>query len=310
MAVNPNFTFADPALNAQAVAMIQAQAQAEAARNQQFAATLSEMRRQRTEQADKEERRAIREADIRRLDATEAERRRQFDEGLKQRREEVGIGSEERKSYASERAKEQAEIALHNNLLNAIEKTNNLMTVSELEARMGGLSEPRKQALRERRNQVFGGLLENYKTVQNEADYLSGLVNTKDDKGITRSLDSVYKGVQNRGLFRANKATGKIESLLKPPREDAPILAPGTSGTGATPIEDLLRRVRRPGIAGAGLTEAPLGPLAPRAADLDISGQPLSEFNMPFEGGFLNPMAQPQPWVPARVPFALPEPQY
>lgn len=148
MAINPNFVFADPALQAQVVNMAQVQAQADAARQQQFAATLSEMRRQRTEQADKEERRGIREADIRRLDAQEAERRRQFDASLGF--SEKGLASTEKieagrltgsTTLATEREKAQARAEAYNELRRRLTAQDYLgdqiHTPTELEAEVG-----------------------------------------------------------------------------------------------------------------------------------------------------------------------------
>jgi hypothetical protein len=289
MAIGDNFIFSDPALNAQAVARIQAQAAVEAARNQQFAATLSEMRRQRTEQSDKEERRGIREADIRRLDAQEAERRRQFDAGLgfsekdlATRERIAGAGETGRTAAEERRAKEQSELDRYNSTLRFIERADplSLPTESELEARIVDFTPARKEQLRSARNLAYTSALRDFEISSGEARRLGPLVGTADKAtGKIHTAESLSKG---KNHLRINPETGLIESLIGKPRKDA-VYGPQEEPTprAAEGLRDF-NDVRR----GLGIGAA----TAPRMAD--ISGQPLSEINMPFRGSFLNPVPQ------------------
>jgi len=288
MAISPNFVFADPALNAQAIAQIQAQAAIEVARQQQSAVTASEMRRQRTEQADKEERRGIREADIRRLDAQEAERRRQFDAGLgfsekdlAQRERTAGAGETARTAAEERRVKAQDELDRYNSTVRFIERADpvSIPTESEVEARIVDLTPAHQEQVRSARKKAYGLALNDFNIASGEARRLGPLVGTMDKAtGKTHTAESLTKG---KKFLRINPDTGLIESLTMEPRKDAvygPQEAPPRAAGGVRDFNDVRR--------GLGIGAA----TAPRMAD--ISGQPLSEINMPFRGSFLNPVPQ------------------
>jgi hypothetical protein len=227
MAYNPYFTFADPALQQAVVQEAQVRAAADAARQQQFAQTLAALRQERQAQADKEERRAIREGDIRRQEAAQAENQRQFNESLKYNREALGTQTELTKT----RQAENDEKELYNNLLNLVEKGDVVPTLSELNARMAGLSPSRKQALIERRQARFDSALKDFNIVSDEAARMNKLIGSKDPKtGLTLSADDALNRSQHKRLLRIGP-DGLIEPLLTRPRED---VVPGAAATAST----------------------------------------------------------------------------
>jgi hypothetical protein len=221
MAVNPNFTFADPALQAQVVNMAQVQAAADAARAQQMTQTLAELSRQRQAASDREERRAIREGDIRRLEATEAERRRQFDVGTGLTREDIAS----REKIAGVRNKEADEKEAYNNLLNLIERGEDIPTAAELEARMVDISEPRKKELRNRREMRFRSMLQDFTLVDDEVAGLNAALQAgaKDRNGQPYTPEGLLNTSRFRNNIRLNRQTNLFESLVRRPREDARI---------------------------------------------------------------------------------------
>jgi hypothetical protein len=261
VAVNPNFTFADPLLQREVVNAQQVQAAAEAARAQQFAETPRALRQERQAAADREERRAIREGDIRRQEAQQAENRRQFDESLRYNRE--ALASQE--NVNKTRLAEADEKELYNNLLNIVEKGDDVPTLSELEVRMAGLSPARKQALRERRQTRFDSMLRDFNIISDEAARVNKLIGSKDPKtGLTLTADDALSRSQHKRLLSIGP-DGLIGPLLRRPREDAtaqgaatppfhvPIGRPGSDITtpGMESIVDIERRSRggNPGFA-------------------------------------------------------------
>jgi hypothetical protein len=254
MAINPNFVFADPQLQQQVVAMAQVKAAQDAARAQQFAQTLAEQRRQRQEAADREERQAIREGDIRRQEAQQAENRRQFDESLRYNRE--ALASQE--NVNKTRLAEADEKELYNNLLNLVEKGDVVPTLSELNARMAGLSPSRKQALVERRQARFDSALKDFNILSDEAARLNAKVGVKDQKtGLTPTADDVLNRSQHKRLMRIGD-NGLIEPLLTRPREDVvPGAAPASTSFQVPPpaappavesITDIQKRAASPSL--------------------------------------------------------------
>jgi hypothetical protein len=219
MAYNPNFTFADPALQNAVVNEAQVRAAVDAARAQQFTQTLAALRQERQAASDREERRAIREGDIRRLEATEAERRRQFDVNTGLTRED--IASREKISGVGRSQGEEKE--LYNNLLNLIERGDDPPTAAELEARMTGLTEPRRAALRERRTLRFNELNRDFGLIADEARRLNAKLQAQEKDPKTGALLSP-EGLLGRSQFRnqlgIDPDTGLLRILARKPRED------------------------------------------------------------------------------------------
>lgn len=219
MAYSPYFTFSDPALQREVVNEAQVLAAAEAARQQQRAQTIAALRQERQQRADLEERRAIREGDIRRLEANEAERRRQFDvqTGLTEK----DIASREK--IAGVRNKDVDDRELYAGLLRLVEG-DDPPTLKELEARMVGLSDERKQILRDRRNATAAAKKLQFTQSVNEANRLSKLIGTDrtDGKQGKWTADDVLNGPGKRwaGILQVTPDGLGFESLLRPPRED------------------------------------------------------------------------------------------
>lgn len=228
MAYNPYFTFADPALQQAVVQEAQIQAAARAAQAQQRAATLAAIRQERQAALERQERQAIREGDIRRLDANEAERRRQFDANQVLQRE--AIASNEKVSGV--RTKDFDDRELFNNLLKLVE-SDDPPTVKELEARMIDLSDVRKQTLRDRRNATAAAKKLQFAQSVNEANRLKGLIG-KSVNGKTLTADDVLRGSQWRNVLQITPDGLGFESLLRPPREDGvAVRMPGTEDIGS-----------------------------------------------------------------------------
>lgn len=223
MAINPNFVFSDPALQAQVVNAAQVRAAADAARAQQFAQTLAAMRQERQQAADLAERRAIREGDIRRLDANEAERRRQFDANQALQRE--AIASSEK--IASGRQGRATEDERYNNVLSTLAAaergTADLPTERELEPLLVDFTPERQRALRGERSRIFAVLSRNADLIDEEVAGLNQLLQqgAKDKDGNPYTVDSVLGLSQFKNNIRKNRATGRLESLARRPRRDA-----------------------------------------------------------------------------------------
>jgi hypothetical protein len=334
MAYNPYFTFADPQLQQAVVQEAQIAAAAEAARAQQRAQTLAAMRQERQLQADKQERQAIREGDIRRQDATEAERRRQFDASLSQRKSETEAYTGERATAAKEKAAEAAQVELYNNLLKGMERAGSreLMTSPELEARITSLTPERKEELRRRRLELFNTHLNSYKTVKDREDYLNSRIDQPVQGGKTPTVHDIFKEVQSSGLYRVNG--NQIESLFGAPREDplpetptfhVPIGRPPSDASLAPEsINDILGRMRPP--TGSFLRQAagalggvgPMGPVLGERIGRELGGLfgrvPAAPQAVPTMLGNQGILAPPDYNGPAydygarfRVPEPLPE---
>lgn len=240
-----NFVFADPQLNAVRIADIQAQAAVNQALAQQRAQSQALQRQERQAALQREENRAIREGDIRRAEATEAERRRQFDVT-------TGLTRE----IATGRAGDAAEIERYNNILamlGAAERgSGDLPTERELEPLIVDLKPERQRAIRNERGRIFNFLLRNADLIEQEVNRLNPFLGTRDDKGVEYTPDRLLGLSQFKSNIRVGPA-GRLESLFRRPRTDAP--EPTARTAGVEPISELIGRTRPDAFPRAGVVE-------------------------------------------------------
>lgn len=288
MAVNPYFTFADPALQNAVVQEAQVQGAIRAAQMQQRAQALAGMRQERQAAMERQERQAIREADIRRLDANEAERRRQFDANMRFNRE--ALTSQEKVSGVRTRDFDDRE--LFSNLLKLVE-SDDPPTLKELEARMIDLSDVRKQTLRDRRNSTAAAKKLQFTQSVNEANRLKGLIGTVKD-GKTLGADDVLRGSQWKNVLQVTPDGLGFESLLRPPREDP--LGNSSEGVfpqdspGFVPRDTDFRVTPMPG-TGPSISE-PIGAVQSRLSGLPRQPGLLEGYGRFLLGANIHPLAR------------------
>lgn len=225
MAVNPYFTFADPALQRAVSDEAIAQSQLAAVQEQARAASRDRMSRDR-------EARAIRQSEIERSERLQQQQDRQFQQSLAQRDRELTTNADlyktqqsDYRTAADQKAAQAIETEKYNGLRSLYADTTDPRTPFEFEADTQGMSPERKALLKNlldsNRNKALNAWNIGESLRQNYANRISTIDPKKGTNAKGETLDSILKDAEKHKQVIIWDGS-KFVNLYKQPREDVP----------------------------------------------------------------------------------------